>query len=240
MRVFLFGVDGLTFRILHPMMERGLLPNFQKLCNGGVEGILKSTIPPLTPPAWMSISTGLSPAKHGVYDFWQYEQTEHGPRAQVMTHRKGGKAIWNVLSESGKRVVVANIPMTYPAEPVNGIMLSGYMTPDMKAGVTFPAAFKEELFRAVPDYQIDLNPAIDREQSGAMLIETLKMTRTRIAMLRLLLEQAWDFFFIVFTGADRLQHTCPPRETSHCFAWRSPQGSPSNPRQSLDTLHPPP
>jgi predicted AlkP superfamily phosphohydrolase/phosphomutase len=207
-RVFLFGVDGLTFRILHPMMERGLLPNFQKLCDDGVEGILKSTIPPLTPPAWMSISTGLSPAKHGVYDFWQYEQAEQDPQARVMTHRQGGKAIWNELSDWGKRVVVANVPLTYPAEPVNGIMLSGYMAPDMKANVTYPADFKGELLQAVPDYQIDLDPAMDKEQVGDVLTETLRMTRTRIAMLRLLLHKPWDFFFIVFTGADRIQHTC--------------------------------
>ena len=87
MRVLLFGIDGLTFRILHPMMERGLLPNFQRVRDEGVQGTLRSTTPPMTPPAWMSISTGLSLAKHGVYDFWEYEQTDSGPRARVMTHR---------------------------------------------------------------------------------------------------------------------------------------------------------
>lgn len=206
MRVFLFGIDGLTFRILDPYMERGLLPNFQRLQDGGVHGILRSTIPPFTPPAWMSISTGTSPAKHGVYDFWTYEQTENGPRAHVMTHRRGGKAIWNMLSELGKRVAVANVPMTYPPEPVNGIMLSGYMAPDMKADVAYPKAFKEELLEVVPGYQIDLHPAVSGNIKGDPLLETLKMTDERIAMLRLLLSKPWDFFFIVFTGADRIQH----------------------------------
>src|SRR5437588_6486029 len=187
MRVLLFGVDGLTFRILNPLMGRGQLPNFQRLRDNGVQGVLKSTTPPLTPPAWMSISTGLSPAKHGVYDFWEYEQTEKGPRAHVITHRKSGKAIWNILSEWGKQVVIANVPMTYPPEPVNGIMLSGYMAPDMKANVAYPASFKEELLQAIPDYQIDLNPAIAADQIGDPLVETLKMTCRRIAMFRLLL-----------------------------------------------------
>lgn len=70
MRVMLFGIDGLTFHILNPLIERGLLPNFQRVRDGGVQGVLQSTTPPLTPPAWMSITTGLSPAKHGVYDLW--------------------------------------------------------------------------------------------------------------------------------------------------------------------------
>ena len=206
MRVLLFGVDGLTFRVLDPLMERGLLTNFQRVRDRGVQGVLKSTTPPMTPPAWMSISTGLLPAKHGVYDFWEYEQTEHGPRAQVLTHRKGGKAIWNILSEWGKQVLVANVPMTYPPEPVNGIMLSGYMAPDMKAHVTYPASFKEELRQAVPDYQIELNPAISAGQVGDLLSENLKVTRGRIAMFRLLLSKPWDFCFITFVGADRIQH----------------------------------
>lgn len=206
MRVFLFGVDGLTFRVLHPLMERGLLPNFQRLRSEGVEGILKSTTPPVTPPAWTSICTGLSPARHGVYDFWDYEQTEQGPRANVMTHRKSGKAIWNILSEWGKRVIIANVPMTYPPEPVNGIMLSGYMAPDMKANVTYPLNFKEKLLEAAPAYQIDLNPAISCGQTGDLTTEVLQMTRERIAMQRLLLKEPWDFFFIAHMGADRLQH----------------------------------
>src|SRR5438128_1298419 len=206
MKVLLFGIDGLTFRILHPMMEHGLLPNFQRVRDGGVQAVLRSTTPPMTPPAWMSISTGLSLAKHGVYDFWEYEQTDSGPRAHVMTHRKGGKAIWNLLSEYGKQVVIANVPMTYPPEPINGIMLSGYMAPDMKSNVTYPASFKEELLEAVPNYQIDLNPAVSGGQIGDPLGETLEMTRGRLAMFRLLLNKPWDFFFIACSGADRIQH----------------------------------
>lgn len=206
MRVFLFGVDGLTFRILNPMIERGLLPNFQRLREGGAEGILKSTTPPVTPPAWTSISTGLAPSKHGIYDFWEYEQSEHGPVPRVMTHRKGGKAVWNVLSDWGKRVAVANVPMTYPPEPVNGIMLSGLMAPEMQANVTYPVQFKEELLEAVPGYQIDINSAVSCGQLGDVFVDVLEMTRGRNAMLRLLLQKPWDFFFIVYTGADRIQH----------------------------------
>ncbi|HEV2581840.1 MAG TPA: alkaline phosphatase family protein [Ktedonobacteraceae bacterium] len=205
-RVLLFGVDGLAFRILNPMIERGLLPNFQRVRDEGAQGILASTVPPMTPPSWMSISTGVSLSKHGVYDFWEYEQTAEGPRAHVLTHRKGSKAIWNILSEWGKRVVVANVPMTYPPEPVNGMMLSGYMAPDMRADVTYPGEFKQELLDAVPEYMIDLNPAVSGGQVGDPFAETLKMTQERIAMFRLLLSKTWDFCFVAFVGADRIQH----------------------------------
>jgi predicted AlkP superfamily phosphohydrolase/phosphomutase len=206
MRVLVFGVDGLAFRILDPMIEQGLLPNFQKLRDDGVRAILQSIIPPLTPPAWVSMFTGLRAAQHGVYDFWDYEQTPRGAQAPVVTHRRGGKAVWNILSEWGKRVIVANVPLTYPPEPVNGIMLSGYMAPDMNSNVTYPPAFKKELLNEVPHYQIDLDPAIKDLEKGNLLEETLMMTRERISMLKLLLQKPWDFFFITFVGADRIQH----------------------------------
>src|SRR5712692_5397663 len=125
MRTVIFGVDGLTFRVLHPLMVRGELPNLQKITQQGCEAILKSQYPPLTPPAWTSISTGLKPASHGVYDFWTYEDGQGSGanrKAHVLTRRKGGKAIWNILSEYGKQVLVINIPTTYPPEAVNGIM----------------------------------------------------------------------------------------------------------------------
>ncbi len=209
MRVLLFGIDGLTFRVIDPLIERGLLPNFRRVRDGGARGILKSVTPPMTPPAWMSISTGLSPAQHGVYDFWDYEwgaAREQGPTVRVMTHRKGGKALWNMLSEWGKQVIVANVPLTYPPEPINGIMLSGYMAPDTQAAITYPASFKEELLQAVPDYQIDLDPAIAGGQIGDPLVATLKMTEARLAMFRLLLNKPWDFCFLACSGADRIQH----------------------------------
>lgn len=209
MRVLLFGIDGLTFRVIDPLIERGLLPNFQRVRDGGAHAILKSITPPMTPPAWMSISTGLPSAQHGVYDFWDYEWgtiREQGPTAKVMTHRKGGKAIWNILSEWGKKVIVANVPLTYPPEPINGIMLSGYMAPDTQATITYPASFKEELLQAVPAYQIDLDPAIAGGQIGDPLAATLKMTEARLAMFRLLLGKPWDFCFLACSGADRIQH----------------------------------
>lgn len=209
MRTVLFGVDGLTFRALHPLMQRGDLPNFQKLQERGCEAILESKYPPLTPAAWTSISTGMKPAVHGVYDFWEYgEQQSAGtaPKARIQTRRKGGKAIWNLLSEYGKQVLVINVPVTYPPDAVNGIMISGYMTPDSKVEFTYPCSFKEELYGAVPEYKIDLEHD-DMLAVEPLLAATLRMTEQRIKLMRYLMQKKpWDFCYVVFVGADRLQH----------------------------------
>src|SRR5216683_4047989 len=214
MRTVIFGVDGLTFRVLHPLIERGELPNFKKLAQEGCEAILESKYPPLTPPAWTSLSTGLKPARHGIYDFWTYDdQREPGkPRkAHVLTRRRAGKAIWTILSEYGKQVLVVNVPATYPAEAVNGIMVSGYMTPSAGVDFTYPAAFKDEIFRVVPDYVIDLGSVYERLKiSGKVgpLVDTIvSMTEARIKLtMYMLKEKPWDFCYLAFIGSDRLQH----------------------------------
>lgn len=214
-RVVVFGVDGLTFRVLHPLMERGRLPNFQRLSQNGCEAVLESKYPPATPSAWMSLATGLKPAGHGVYDFWDFEE-QQGPgstrKAKLLTRRKGGKAIWNILSEYNKKVLVINVPMTYPPEPINGIMVSGYMTPSADADFTYPLTFKKELFYTIPDYMIDLTPE-DKTivglsgWKGRAIDATLRMTEQRIKLINYMLkEKPWDFCFLGFVGADRLQH----------------------------------
>src|SRR6266487_4596323 len=213
-RTVIFGVDGLTFRVLHPLIERGELPNFQKIAQEGCEAILESKYPPLTPPAWTSLSTGLKPARHGVYDFWMYdEQQERGAarKSRVLTRRRGGKAIWNILSEYGKQVLVLNVPATYPVEAVNGFMVSGYMTPSADVDFTYPSAFKEELFRIVPDYTIDLGSIYERlkvsGKVGPLVDAICHMTEDRIKLImHLLKEKPWDFCYLAFIGADRLQH----------------------------------
>ncbi len=209
MRTVLFGVDGLSFRVLHPLMQRGALPNFQKLRDAGSEGILESKYPPLTPAAWTSISTGMKPASHGVYDFWEYEEQPdpNTPRqTHIQTHRKGSKAIWNILSEYGKRVLIINVPVTYPPEIVNGIMISGYLTPSSEFNFTYPLSFKEELYRAVPGYKIDLEHN-DMLAIEPLLDATINMTEQRIKLMRYLMqEKPWDFCYLVFVGADRIQH----------------------------------
>jgi predicted AlkP superfamily phosphohydrolase/phosphomutase len=215
MRAVIFGVDGLTFRILHPLIERGDLPNFRRLQQEGSEAILESKYPPLTPPAWMSLATGLKPAGHGVYDFWEFEEPPQGEKrrkAHVLTRRKGGRAVWNILSELGKQVLVINVPMTYPPEPVNGIMVSGYMTPGSRGECTYPASFKEELYHHIPEYLIDLEKedvqSVEATGRPERLIDAvLQMTRHRIELTEYLLKaKPWDFCFVAFVGADRLQH----------------------------------
>ncbi|HEX6540996.1 MAG TPA: alkaline phosphatase family protein, partial [Ktedonobacterales bacterium] len=215
MRVLIFGVDGLSFRVLNPMMQAGHLPNFQALARDGVESVLESKFPPFTPPAWTSIVTGVKPAKHGVYDFWEYD--EHG-RDQLVTGRKAGKAIWNVASDYGRRVLVLNVPLTYPPEPVNGIFVSGFPGARETADFTYPRAFRDELFAHAPGYQVDIDKdALRRGGEKSHAEQAVLVTESRLALMRYLLrEKEWDFAFVVYRLADHLQHKRWPEVTAMC------------------------
>ena len=68
-RVLAIGIDGGTFDLIYPWAEAGDLPNLARLMTEGVHGLLESTLPPVTSPAWPTFATGKNSGKHGVYDF---------------------------------------------------------------------------------------------------------------------------------------------------------------------------
>lgn len=212
MRTVVFGVDGLAFRVIDPMIQAGYLPNFQALARDGVRSVLESNYPPCTPPAWMTIVTGQKPAKHGVYDFWEYD--EHG-KDRLVTGRKGGRAIWNILSDYGKRVLVLNVPLTYPPEPVNGIFVAGWPGANEQGDFTYPRAFRDELFERVPGYRVDVNHTAVKRGERTNADEAVEITEHRLALMRYLMhEKEWDFAFVVYRLADYLQHKRWPEVTA--------------------------
>ena len=75
-RTLLLGLDGATFTVLDPLMERGVMPFLRSLVDRGVRAPLRSIVPPLTPPAWTSVMTGKRPGQHGVFDFFQKESPD--------------------------------------------------------------------------------------------------------------------------------------------------------------------
>ena len=124
-KTILIGLDGATYTVIRPAMANGDLPNLRALMESGSSGILKSTHPPVSPVAWTSCMTGVNPAKHGILDFMEPETKDTlGIR---LNNRKDCKAkpIWRFLNEQGYKTVVVNVPMTYPPDELDGVMVSG-------------------------------------------------------------------------------------------------------------------
>lgn len=207
MRVFIFGIDGLTMRIMKPLMDKGFIPNFKSLYENGNRGILKSTIPPVTPPGWASIYTGKNPGKHGLFTFTKL----NGYTLTTNTCWDYNEAppVWKHLAENGKKCVLLNVPMYYPPLKIqNCNSVSGFAALET-LNIYHPESLRQEFREKIPNYRIDTSWRHDLSEKDDenFIKDNIEVTKSRIKALNYLMkEKTWDFFFVVFTGTDRIQH----------------------------------
>lgn len=208
-RVFCIGLDGATFDLIDPWIREGKLPNLKRFMEEGTRGVLRSVIHPFSPQAWGSFMTGVNPGKHGVFGF--KEQIKGTYDFQFVNNKSiKVKTLWKVLSEQGKKVIVMNIPMTYPPEEVNGILISGMDSPGIDSDFTFPNEIKKEILSLTKDYMVHLHVAgylnTDAKRRQA-INDLLFMTECREkTVLYLMNKYEWDCFVVNFVATDQVQH----------------------------------
>ena len=201
------GLDGATWKLLDRFIERGIMPTLGRLRDEGVHGPLWSVVPPMTATAWTSYQTGKGPGKHGIYDWTEPVAGSYLYRP-IDSTRVQSRTLFEILGERGSRVATVNLPLTYPARPINGVAVGDMLTPSKQSpGFTFPPAFKGELDRLVPDYVIDTH-LCDREDDILPFLARLRaMIEGKGQLIRHLLErESWDFFCAVWVEMDRMQH----------------------------------
>ncbi len=211
-RVVIIGIDGGTFDIINPLVSQGKLPNIAYLLKHGAYGHLKTTIPPMTFPAWNSFMTGVNPGKHGVFDFTERIPGTYKVRFLNARSRKA-KTIWTFASEAGKRVCVMAVPVTYPPEKINGYMISGFDAPGVDAKANYesvhPPELLDEINKNVGQYIISSNimKEIEAKDYDKALDIVLKTLRRKIdTALYLYKKEQWDIFSVVFGESDLVGH----------------------------------
>ena len=122
-RILLVGLDGADWNVIDPLLARGRMPRLEQLIRGGVRGRIRTIEPILSPVLWTSIATGVVPARHGILDFVATTGRE-GERVPVSSSQRRVKAFWNMLSERHVRVGVVGWWATWPAESVEGFIVS--------------------------------------------------------------------------------------------------------------------
>jgi predicted AlkP superfamily phosphohydrolase/phosphomutase len=208
--ILFIGLDGATWALLKPWINKGLLPTFQKLIKNGIYGNLKSTIPALTAPSWTSIATGKNPGKHGVYDFEKKD-------GSIITSKDiGSERIWNIASDHGLKCCVINYPLTYPPEKINGIMVSDWLTPAGSKNIVFPSRLKKLLKKIgyklsfeFEKYGIaDKHNLIKKVKIRDKLIPGLyEAAEKRFKLAKKLIKKSkWDLFVLVLNETDILCH----------------------------------
>ncbi|MFZ1687260.1 MAG: alkaline phosphatase family protein [Flavobacteriales bacterium] len=225
-KVLLIGWDAADWRVINPLIDQGLMPNLERMVNGGVIGRLATLDPPLSPMLWTSIATGKRPYKHGILGF-----TEVGPDGKVRPitnlHRRV-KAIWNILTQEGARTHVVGWWPSHPAEPISGIMVSNFYQRatrpitepwTMRQGTVHPAG-KSRLFADfrihpgeltaahiapfVPDFAlVDQGKEKELEAIARVVAEC---STVHAAATYIMEHEPWDFMAVYYDAIDHFKH----------------------------------
>lgn len=211
-KVFILGLDGASPEVIESLITLGRLPTFEKMKKEGVTGKLRTTIPPITGSAWSSFMTGKNPGKHGIFDFiTRKEGTYH--LTPINSNLREGKPFWSRASDAGKRICIFNVPITYPPEKVNGVMVSGMLTPRHRTDYTQPQSLAKELEQVTGGYRIHMDESFSKGQEERFLKHLYEVTDQRIrAMEYLFKKEDWDLFIGIIEGVDLIQH-----ELWHCW-----------------------
>ncbi len=206
-KIFIIGIDGGTWDVLRPLMKDGTMPRLASLAREGVSGILNSTLPPETAPAWTSFQTGVLPGKHGIFEFYQHGSQDYNP-VFVDSTKIPLPTLWDIAGRGGKKLLVVNVPLTYPPQKINGCLVTGLLTPGTHSRFTHPPELSSKILSHEKDYSIattqELYNRKDLESFLDRLIAT-EETRTR-TMLHLMRRQTWDIAMLHFHSTDPLQH----------------------------------
>ncbi len=157
--------------MIFPRIARGLLPNLARLLDQGSHARLTSVVPWQTPVAWTSFATGLNPGGHGIYGWWR-PNIDAGQLQPSSGKDVTAARFWEILSANGIRVGIINVPMSYPARPVKGFLISGFDSPwafpEMDPTFAYPRGLIERLRDQGIDYRVIPWPLIQDDPLSAV------------------------------------------------------------------------
>ena len=205
-RLLVIGLDCATPQFVFDAW-RDDLPTLDRLMKEGIHGELRSTIPPITVPAWTSMLSSKDPGQLGFYGFRNRRSYSYEGLYIANASHIREKMVWNCLEEAGLTSILIGVPQTFPPKPFRGIMVGSFLTPDKSAEYTYPRMVKEELDRiADGDYIIDVRD-FRTDNKDWLLNQIYLMTQRRFKVVNhYLRREPWDFFMFVEMGIDRIHH----------------------------------
>jgi predicted AlkP superfamily phosphohydrolase/phosphomutase len=214
--VLVLGLDGATFDVMRPLIAAGRLPYLSRLIREGHSAALHSTVPPVSFPAWSSFATGLDPGAHGLFDFTQKLPGRYRIRFTNATDRAGA-TLFGRATGAGRRVLALGMPATFPPEPVDGLLVSGFDAP-VSTGSSGRAASEPALYEAIaartgPWMRADLDESASAEGWHERAAERLvarvgEKSRFALEALRQLREagRSPELVCVVFSESDTVAH----------------------------------
>jgi predicted AlkP superfamily phosphohydrolase/phosphomutase len=204
-RVLIIGLDCAPPELVFDRW-RGDLENLGSLMEEGIYGELESTIPPITVPAWTSMMTGKNPGTLGLYGFRNRADYSYDEMVFANSQYVKDETVWDILSRERKRSIIIGVPQTYPPKPLNGCLITSFLTPDTTCQYTYPPELRGEVEALVGEYLLDVDN-FRTEEKERLLRQIYEMTERRFRVAKhLMTTQPWEFFIVVEIGLDRMHH----------------------------------
>ncbi|GCE25955.1 phosphodiesterase [Dictyobacter alpinus] len=204
-RLLIIGLDCAEPSL---MFEHWLadLPTISRLIAQGSYGRLESCVPAITVPAWSCMMSGRDPGELGIYGF--RNRADRSYQRMVVADGRAVRVprLWDILGEAGWQVATLGVPGTYPPYPVNGALVSCFLTPSTELEYTYPAALAGKIATWVDDYLLDV-PDFRSEDKERILRDIYKMCDQHFTVAeQLLVENEPDMLMMVDMGVDRIHH----------------------------------
>lgn len=206
MTLYVVGLDGAEPLLLRRWADEGHLPAFDRLFEEGASGGLETTLPPITFPAWKCYSTGKSPGKLGVYEWFAFDS--EGPTIETNDSADfRSREYWDVLADKGYRPATVNMPTTHPPNTDDGVFCAAGSPASERESFTMPDSLKEELLKAVPDYRVKPDLLVAEASADELVAEAIELIDQRFDAAEWLAHEkdADPVHFTVFV-TDTVQH----------------------------------
>jgi len=204
-RVAVIGLDCAPPQLVFDQW-REHLPNLDRLMRDGIYGKLESTVPPITVPAWSAMMSSKDPGQLGFYGFRNRKDHSYDNLCFADSRSVRHDRAWYILSRKGKRIILIGVPQTYPPSPVNGLMVTCFLTPSIEKQYTYPAELRDEIESVVGRYILDVED-FRTDEKDRILAQIYEMTDKRFDLAdHFLRTRGWDFFMMVEMGVDRIHH----------------------------------
>jgi len=201
-RVCVIGLDGVPYSMLLELAEKGIMPAFAELIENGNLHKMKASLPEISSVSWTDFMTGSNPGTHGIFGFTDFKKGTYDLRFPNY-HDLKTPTLWDKLGEKKKTSIVINQPSTYPARRLSGSLISGFVAIELAKAV-YPISLKPVLEKI--GYEIDIDTFKCREDHDLLWKELTQTLHGREKAYQALWDENWDYFELVVTGTDRLQH----------------------------------
>lgn len=205
-KILVVGFDGATWDLINPLVEQGILYTFKKLMKESAWGHMKSTIPPMTIPAWVSMFSGLAPETLCMFDFMKLTIKDNRIHSRLYSsHDFKGRLLWDLVSQKGITSLVLNIPGTYPPYPIRGHLIGLELTP--LESCTYPEELEDILNKEHDLAKIkELQTHLHKGESYALSITEAEEKKILEIVTSFSRTFSYDIIFVRFGIPDHVSH----------------------------------